>query len=128
MGVFIMVALIGLVRSWLLVPQPLVIIEDVKIEKFASAYGISAIISGLVTIIIGGLVGKMRKEKCRYIIIQGTMIITRMSQNSEIKVDNLFFYDYIFDIECNRNYKTHMKILGFSIHSKNCCVMLFMLC
>lgn len=55
-----MIAIIGVVRSWLLVPQPLVIIEDISIEKFASAYGISAVISGLVTIVFGGIVGKMK--------------------------------------------------------------------
>ncbi|XP_011138019.2 monocarboxylate transporter 9 isoform X2 [Harpegnathos saltator] len=56
-GAFIMIALIGLVRSWLLVPQPLVIIEDINIERFASAYGINAVISGLVTIVFGAIVG-----------------------------------------------------------------------
>lgn len=61
MGAFIMTALIGLARSWLLVPQPLVIIEDISIEKFASAYGIFGIISGLVTIVFGAIVGKIKK-------------------------------------------------------------------
>lgn len=61
MGAFIMTALIGLARSWLLVPQPLVIIEDISIEKFASAYGVSGIINGLVTIIFGAIVGEKKK-------------------------------------------------------------------
>jgi len=61
MGVLIMTAIIGMVRSWLLVPQPLVIIEDIRIEKFASAYGIFAVISGLVTIVFGAIVGEIRK-------------------------------------------------------------------
>jgi len=61
MGVLIMIAIIGMVRSWLLVPQPLVIIEDIRIEKFASAYGIFAVISGLVTIVFGAIVGEIRK-------------------------------------------------------------------
>lgn len=60
MGALIMTALIGLARSWLLVPQPLVIIEDISIEKFASAYGIAGIISGLVTIVCGAFVGKKK--------------------------------------------------------------------
>lgn len=60
-GVFVMVAIIGVVRPWLLVPQPLVIIEDISIEKLASAYGISAVIAGLVTVVFGALVGKTRR-------------------------------------------------------------------
>jgi len=70
MGAFIMTALIGFARSWLLVPQPLVIIEDINIEKFASAYGIFGIISGLVTVVFGAIVGKKknRSHHCRYII------------------------------------------------------------
>lgn len=60
-GALITIAIIGAVRSWLLVPQPLVIIEDLNIEKFASAYGINSVISTLVTIIFGALVGKLRE-------------------------------------------------------------------
>ncbi|CAL7935050.1 unnamed protein product [Xylocopa violacea] len=45
-GTFVMIALIGMVKSWLWVPQPLVIIEDISIDKFASAYGIYGAISG----------------------------------------------------------------------------------
>ncbi|KAG5332273.1 MOT9 protein, partial [Acromyrmex heyeri] len=56
-GALITIALIGAVRSWLLVTQPLVIIEDLNIEKFASAYGINSVISSLVTIIFGAIVG-----------------------------------------------------------------------
>jgi len=66
MGVLIMIAIIGMVRSWLLVPQPLVIIEDIRIEKFASAYGIFAVISGLVTIVFGAIVGEIRKFIARW--------------------------------------------------------------
>lgn len=58
----VMVAIIGVVRSWLLVPQPLVIIEDISIEKFASAYGIFGVIMGLVTLVCGAIVGKRDKE------------------------------------------------------------------
>ncbi|XP_072753491.1 monocarboxylate transporter 9 [Anoplolepis gracilipes] len=57
MGTFITIALSGASRSWLIVPQPLVIIEDISIEKFASAYGIFGIISGLVTIVCGAIAG-----------------------------------------------------------------------
>lgn len=62
MGAFIMTALVGMARSWLLVPQPLVIIEDINIEKFASAYGIYGLISGLVTVVFGAIVGKKRRK------------------------------------------------------------------
>lgn len=65
MGSFTMIAIIGAVRSWLLVPLPLVIIEDINIEKFASAYGINSVIAGFVTIVFGAIVGKTRKEKCQ---------------------------------------------------------------
>lgn len=57
-GVLVMTAIIGVIRSWLLVPQPLVVIEDIRIEKIASAYGILSVISGLVTVVFGALVGK----------------------------------------------------------------------
>lgn len=60
-GALITIAIIGAVRSWLLVPQPLVIIEDLNIEKFASAYGINSVIGTLITIIFGALVGKLRE-------------------------------------------------------------------
>ncbi|CAB0030575.1 unnamed protein product [Trichogramma brassicae] len=45
-GSLIMVGVIGAVRSWLLVPQPLVVVEDVGVDQFAAAYGIFAIVSG----------------------------------------------------------------------------------
>lgn len=57
-GTFVMIAVIGVVRSWLLVPQPLVIIEDISIEKFASAYGIYGAISGMISILFGPIVGE----------------------------------------------------------------------
>lgn len=59
-GAFTMVALIGLVRPWLLVLMPLVIIEDIRIEKIASAYGINALISASVIVVFGTLAGKTR--------------------------------------------------------------------
>lgn len=60
-GALITIAIIGAVRSWLLVTQPLVIIDDLNIKKFASAYGINSVISSVVTIIFGALVGELRK-------------------------------------------------------------------
>jgi len=55
----ITIAIIGAIRSWLLIPQSLVIIEDLNIEKFASAYGINSVISSVVTITFGAIVGKL---------------------------------------------------------------------
>lgn len=65
-GTFVMVAVIGVVRSWLLVPQPLVIIEDVSIDKFASAYGIYGAISGVISILFGPIVGELNMLQCNY--------------------------------------------------------------
>lgn len=56
-GALIMNAAIGAVRSWVLVPQPLVIIEDVSIEKYASAYGLFAMINGIISIFLGPIAG-----------------------------------------------------------------------
>ncbi|KAM0731975.1 Monocarboxylate transporter 9 [Formica fusca] len=75
MGAFIMTALIGLARSWLLVPQPLVIIEDISIEKFASAYGIFGIISGLVTIVFGAIVGFIKDWTDSFDIYQVSLLV-----------------------------------------------------
>jgi len=68
MGVLIMTTIIGMVRSWLLVSQPLVIIEDICIEKFASAYGIFAVISALVTTVFGAIVGEIALAHSKIII------------------------------------------------------------
>lgn len=66
MGILIMTVFIGTVRSWLLVPQPIVIIEDVSIKKFASAYGIYGIITGFVSVVCGAIVGEMTNIILRY--------------------------------------------------------------
>lgn len=58
MGLITMVAAIGMVRSWLMVPQPLVVVENLNVDKFAAAYGVFAIISGAISIVFGPVVGK----------------------------------------------------------------------
>ena len=58
MGLIFMVAVIGIVRSWLMVPQPLVVVENLSVDQFAAAYGVFAIISGAISIIFGPVVGK----------------------------------------------------------------------
>ncbi|KYQ56367.1 Monocarboxylate transporter 9 [Trachymyrmex zeteki] len=74
-GALITSALIGVVRSWLLVSQPLVIIEDLNIEKFASAYGINSVINCLVTIIFGAIVGIIRDWTDSYEIYQISLLV-----------------------------------------------------
>ncbi|XP_076243826.1 uncharacterized protein LOC143185023 [Calliopsis andreniformis] len=73
-GTLVMIAVIGIVRSWLLVPQPLVIIEDVSIEKFASAYGIFGAISGMISILFGPLVGFMKDWTNSFVVCQFALI------------------------------------------------------
>ncbi|XP_032664414.1 monocarboxylate transporter 9-like [Odontomachus brunneus] len=74
-GALIMIAIIGVVRPWLLVPQPLVIIEDISIKKLASAYGISAVIAGLVTVIFGALVGFIKDWTNSYKMYQISLLV-----------------------------------------------------
>ncbi|XP_011156587.2 monocarboxylate transporter 9 [Solenopsis invicta] len=74
-GALITIAIIGTIRSWLLVPQPLVIIEDVSIEKFASAYGLYSVIGSVVTIIFGALVGVIKDWTGSYDIYQISLLV-----------------------------------------------------
>ena len=57
MGTIVMVAAIGAMRSWLLVPQPLVVVENVSVDQFAAAYGVYAIVSGVISVIFGPFAG-----------------------------------------------------------------------
>lgn len=74
-GTFVMIAVIGVVRSWLLVPQPLVIIEDISIEKFASAYGIYGAISGMISILFGPIVGFLKDWTNSFVVCQLALIL-----------------------------------------------------
>ncbi|XP_078045875.1 uncharacterized protein LOC144474656 [Augochlora pura] len=73
-GTYIMIAVIGVVRSWLLVPQALVVIEDITIEKFASAYGICGAISGIINILFGPIVGLMKDWTNSFVVCQLALI------------------------------------------------------
>ncbi|CAK9813605.1 Monocarboxylate transporter 1 [Anthophora plagiata] len=73
-GTFVMIAVVGIVRSWLLVPQPLVIIEGVSIDKFASAYGIYGAISGVISILFGPIVGLMKDWTNSFVVCQLALI------------------------------------------------------
>jgi hypothetical protein len=57
-GTMIMVAAIGAARSWLLVPQPLVVVENVSVDQFAAAYGVYAIVSGIISVFFGPFAGE----------------------------------------------------------------------
>nr|XP_012228844.1 PREDICTED: monocarboxylate transporter 9 [Linepithema humile]XP_012228845.1 PREDICTED: monocarboxylate transporter 9 [Linepithema humile] len=74
-GVFIMTAIIGAVRSWLMVLQPLVIMENTSIEKFALAYGIYSVISGMIGIVCGAIVGLIKDWTNSYDIYQISLLI-----------------------------------------------------
>ncbi|XP_043267855.1 uncharacterized protein [Venturia canescens] len=56
-GILFTVATIGMVRSWLFVPQPLVVVENFPVEKYAAAYGIFSVVSGMITIFLGPVIG-----------------------------------------------------------------------
>lgn len=74
-GTFAMVAVIGMVRSWLLVPQPLAIIEDISIEKFASAYGISGAVNGIISILFGPIVGFLKDWTNSFVVCQLALLL-----------------------------------------------------
>ncbi|XP_043508104.1 monocarboxylate transporter 9 isoform X2 [Frieseomelitta varia] len=74
-GMFVMITIIGMVRSWLLVPQPLVIIEDVSIDKFASAYGIAGAINGVISILFSPIVGFLKDWTNSFVVCQLALIL-----------------------------------------------------
>ncbi|KAK2585108.1 hypothetical protein KPH14_008619 [Odynerus spinipes] len=73
-GALVMNAAIGAVRSWVLVPQPLVIIEDVSIDKFASAYGLFAVINGVISIFLGPIAGFVKDWTDNFRIFQFVLL------------------------------------------------------
>lgn len=70
MGLICMVAVIGMVRSWLIVPQALVVVENLTVDKFAAAYGVFAIISGGISIVFGPAVGLIKDWTNSYDLCQ----------------------------------------------------------
>ncbi|XP_033303236.1 uncharacterized protein LOC117207294 isoform X2 [Bombus bifarius] len=74
-GTFVMITIIGMVRSWLLVPQPLAIIEDISIDKFASAYGIAGAINGVISILFGPIVGFLKDWTNSFVVCQLALIL-----------------------------------------------------
>lgn len=61
-GILTTVATIGMVRSCLFVPQPLVVVENFPVEKYAAAYGIFSVVSGMITIFFGPVIGESKIE------------------------------------------------------------------
>lgn len=59
-GIMICMAAIGMVRSYLFVPQPLVVVENYPVEMYTACYGIFTLVNGIVIIIFGPLVGKIK--------------------------------------------------------------------
>ncbi|XP_053598558.1 uncharacterized protein LOC103570511 [Microplitis demolitor] len=57
MGIYVCTAGIGIVRTFLMVPQPLVVVENYPVEMYAACYGIFTLVNGVAMIIIGPLVG-----------------------------------------------------------------------
>ncbi|XP_060811733.1 monocarboxylate transporter 9 isoform X3 [Bombus pascuorum] len=74
-GTFVTITVIGMTRSWLLVPQPLVIIEDISIDKFASAYGIAGAINGVISILFGPIVGFLKDWTNSFVVCQLALIL-----------------------------------------------------
>ena len=57
-GIYVTVAIIGIVRTWIYVPQPLVLVERFPaVEKHAAVYGIFSLVSGSIMIVFGPVVG-----------------------------------------------------------------------
>ena len=54
-----MVVVIGSVRSWLFVPQPLVVVENIGVDQFAAAYGVFAVVSGAISVVFGPFSGEI---------------------------------------------------------------------
>ncbi|CAD6208796.1 GSCOCG00003603001-RA-CDS [Cotesia congregata] len=57
MGIYICTAGIGIVRTFMMVPQPLVVVENYPVEMYAACYGIFTLVNGIVMVVIGPLVG-----------------------------------------------------------------------
>ncbi|XP_014208569.1 uncharacterized protein LOC106639457 [Copidosoma floridanum] len=74
-GTIIMVAAIGAVRSWLFVSQSLVIVEDIRVDQFAAAYGVYAIVSGVISITIGPLTGLVKDWTDSFTVCQIVLVI-----------------------------------------------------
>lgn len=60
-GIMVCISIIGAVRSWIYVPQPLVIVENYPVEKYAACYGVFSLVSGIIIITVGPVIGTYQK-------------------------------------------------------------------
>lgn len=47
----------GSIRTLMYVPQPLVVVENINVDQFAAAYGVYAVISGVIAVLLGPFAG-----------------------------------------------------------------------
>ncbi|XP_034952014.1 uncharacterized protein [Chelonus insularis] len=73
-GILVCTALIGMVRSFILVSQPLVVVENFPVEKYAVCYGIFTLVNGVVMVILGPLVGFIKDITNSFDICQLVLI------------------------------------------------------
>ncbi|XP_011501502.1 PREDICTED: monocarboxylate transporter 14 [Ceratosolen solmsi marchali] len=74
-GTMIMVAAIGAARSWLLVPQPLVVVENVSVDQFAAAYGVYAVVSGIISVLFGPFAGLIKDWTDSFVVCQIVLLV-----------------------------------------------------
>ena len=57
LGTLLMLGAIGAIRSWLIVPQPLVVVENIRADQYAAAYGLYGLIYGIICVLFVPFVG-----------------------------------------------------------------------
>ncbi|XP_011313842.1 uncharacterized protein [Fopius arisanus] len=75
-GIMVSSVLIGIVRSWLSVPQPLVVVENHPVEKYAACYGIYSLVSGFIIITAGPFLGLVKDVTGSFKVCQLFLIAT----------------------------------------------------
>ncbi|XP_058800838.1 monocarboxylate transporter 14-like isoform X2 [Phymastichus coffea] len=74
-GTISMVVVIGFTRSWLLVPQPLVVVEDIGVDQIAAAYGVYGIVSGVISVILGPFAGFIKDWTDSFTVCQVVLLV-----------------------------------------------------
>ncbi|KAJ8667692.1 hypothetical protein QAD02_009355 [Eretmocerus hayati] len=75
LGTLSMVVAVGVVRSWLLVPQPLVVVENLGVEQFAAAYGVFAVVNGVISVVFGPLAGLIKDWTDSFVVCQIVLLV-----------------------------------------------------
>lgn len=82
----IIITIMGISRCIIVVLYPLVVADSVKSEEFPSAMGISMMIYGLVSIIMGPIIGKLIKTQIvamsTYSVVYRSLEILSVSKTS----------------------------------------------